>query len=148
MATTVMVGYANKAHDGFVGHSVIGHWANLGAGTITSNLKNTYGTVRLQLEEDRRDTGRTFLGSLIADHAKTGIGTLLSTGTIIGAGASVTGSSVPRVVPPFAWGAEGRDRLDEEAFVRIAGRVLPRRDVTLSTGREAWLRSLHSRLLR
>lgn len=148
MATTVMVGFANKSHDGFVGHSVIGHWANLGAGTITSNLKNTYGPVRLDLEGGRRDTGRTLLGSLIADHAKTGIGTLLSTGTIVGAGANVTGVSVPRVVPPFSWGADGRDRLDEEAFIRTAGRVLPRRNVELSTGREAWLRSLHARLVR
>jgi len=147
MATTVMVGYANKSHDGFVGHSVIGHWANLGAGTITSNLKNTYGPVRLELGGERRDTGRTFLGSLIADHAKTAIGTLLSTGTIVGAGASVTGAPVPRVVPPFAWGT-GPDRLDEEAFIRIAGRVLPRRNVELSPAREAWLRSLHARLLR
>lgn len=147
MATTVMVGYANKSHDGFVGHSVIGHWANLGAGTITSNLKNTYGPVRLDLGGERRDTGRTFLGSLIADHAKTGIGTLLSTGTIVGAGANVTGAPVPRVVPPFSWGG-GRDRLDEEAFVRTAGRVLPRRGVAVTPAREAWLRSLHARLLR
>ena len=148
MATTVMVGYANKSHDGFVGHSIIGHWANLGAGTITSNLKNTYGPVRLELGGDRRDTGRTFLGSLIADHAKTGIGTMLSTGTIVGAGASVTGISAPRVIPPFAWGADGLGRLEEDAFVRIAGRVLPRRNIALTPSREAWLRSLHARKVR
>ena len=148
MATTVMVGFANKSHDGFVGHSVIGHWANLGAGTITSNLKNTYGPVRLELGGERRDTGRTFLGSLIADHAKTGIGTLLSTGTIVGAGASVTGTSAPRVIPPFAWGSDGLGRLDEDAFVRIAGRVLPRRNIELTPSREAWLRSLHARKVR
>jgi UDP-N-acetylglucosamine diphosphorylase/glucosamine-1-phosphate N-acetyltransferase len=148
MATTVMIGYANKSHDGFVGHSVIGHWANLGAGTITSNLKNTYGPVRLETGGSKRDTGRTFLGSLIADHAKTAIGTLLSTGSVIGAGASVTGPPAPRVVPPFAWGQDGLSRLEEEAFVRIAGRVLPRRGVELTPGREAWLRSLHARMVR
>jgi UDP-N-acetylglucosamine diphosphorylase/glucosamine-1-phosphate N-acetyltransferase len=148
MATTVMVGYANKSHDGFVGHSVIGHWANLGAGTITSNLKNTYGPVRLELGNARRDTGRTFLGSLIADHAKTAIGTMLSTGTIVGTGASVTGFPVPRVIPPFAWGSDGLGRLEEDAFVRIAGRVLPRRNVELTPAREAWLRSLHARKVR
>jgi UDP-N-acetylglucosamine diphosphorylase/glucosamine-1-phosphate N-acetyltransferase len=148
MATTVIVGYANKSHDGFVGHSVIGQWANLGAGTITSNLKNTYGPVRLGLGGERRDTGRTFLGSLISDHAKTAIGTLLSTGSIVGAGASVTGIPVPRLVPPFAWGGDGLDRLDEEAFIRTAARVLPRREVELNPGREAWLRSLHARLVR
>ena len=148
MATTVMIGYGNKGHDGFVGHSVLGCWTNLGAGTITSNLKNTYGTVRLEVGSERRDTGRTFLGSLIADHAKTAIGSLLSTGTIIGAGASVTGSPIPRAVPPFAWGDDGLGRLDEEAFVRIAGRVMPRRNVELTPGRETWLRSLHARLVR
>ena len=148
MATTVMIGYGNKGHDGFVGHSVLGAWCNLGAGTITSNLKNTYGPVRLEIGAERRDTGRTFLGSLIADHAKTGIGTLLSTGTIIGTGSSVTGSPVPRVVPPFAWGQDGLGRLDEDAFVRIAGRVLPRRNVELTAVREAWLRSLHARMVR
>jgi UDP-N-acetylglucosamine diphosphorylase/glucosamine-1-phosphate N-acetyltransferase len=148
MATTVMIGYGNKGHDGFVGHSVIGCWTNLGAGTITSNLKNTYGTVRLEVGTERRETGRTFLGSLIADHAKTAIGSLLSTGTVIGAGASVTGSPVPRAVPPFAWGNDGLGRLDEEAFVRIAGRVLPRRNVELTPVREAWLRSLHARMVR
>lgn len=148
MATTVMVGYANKSHDGFVGHSVIGHWANLGAGTITSNLKNTYGSVRLALGDARRDTGRTFLGSFIGDHAKTGIGTLLSAGTVVGAGANLTGSPVPRVVPPFAWGGVGPDRIDEEAFIRTAGRVLPRREVALTPAREAWLRTLHARLAR
>jgi glucose-1-phosphate thymidylyltransferase len=148
MATTVMVGYANKSHDGFVGHSVIGHWANLGAGTITSNLKNTYGPVRLELGGERRDTGRTFLGSLVADHAKTAIGTMLSTGTVVGAGASVTGFPVSRVIPPFAWGSDGMGRLEEDAFVRIAGRVLPRRNIELTPSREAWLRSLHARKVR
>jgi hypothetical protein len=146
MATTVIVGYANKSHDGFVGHSVIGHWANLGAGTITSNLKNTYGPVRLELGRERRDTGRTFLGSFIADHAKTAIGTLLSTGSIVGAGASVTG--IPCLSYPFAWGGDALDRLDEEAFIRTAARVLPRRAVELNPGREAWLRSMHARLVR
>ena len=148
IGSTVVIGYANKSHDGFIGHSVIGHWVNLGAGTITSNLKNTYGPVRLDLGGERRDTGRTFLGSLIADHAKTAIGTLLSTGSIIGAGASVTGLPVPRRVPPFSWGGGGPDRLDEESFLRMAGRVLPRRGVELTPAREAWLRSLHARLVR
>lgn len=148
VSSSVFLGYANKAHDGFVGHSVIGHWVNLGALTTTSNLKNTYGPVRLAIGAERHDTGRTFLGSLIADHAKTAIGTLLSTGTVIGAGASVTVAPVPRAVPPFAWGSDGLGRLDEEAFIRIAGRVLPRRNIELTPAREAWLRSLHARLVR
>jgi UDP-N-acetylglucosamine diphosphorylase/glucosamine-1-phosphate N-acetyltransferase len=147
VATSVMVGYANKAHDGFLGHSVLGQWVNLGAGTITSNLKNTYGPIRLDLAGGRIDTGRSFLGSLVGDHAKTAIGTMLGTGTVIGAGANLFGrGEVPRHVPPFAWGLDGTARLEEDGFVRIAGRVMPRRGVELTSGRERWLRSLHRRL--
>ena len=87
ISTSVFLGYSNKSHDGFVGHSVVGRWVNLGAGTTTSNLKNTYGEVTLEIEGRRYPTGRQFLGSLIGDHAKTAIGTLLSTGTVIGTGA-------------------------------------------------------------
>jgi UDP-N-acetylglucosamine diphosphorylase/glucosamine-1-phosphate N-acetyltransferase len=146
VSSSVFVGYANKAHDGFVGHSVIGHWANLGAGTTTSNLKNTYGPIRLEADGARIETGRTFLGSLIGDHAKTAIGTMLPTGTIVGAGANVFGGApVPKHVPPFAWGAGG-ERVSEEGFLRIAGRVLPRRDVQLTAEREASLAATYRRL--
>src|SRR5207244_3610941 len=104
----VFLGYGNKAHDGFVGHSVIGRWANLGAGTVTSNLKNTYGRVRLDIGGTMLETGLQFLGSLVGDHAKTAIGTLLSTGTVIGTGANVfEGVRPPKYVPPFAWGGGG-----------------------------------------
>ncbi len=146
VSSSVFVGYANKAHDGFVGHSVIGHWANLGAGTTTSNLKNTYGPIRLEADGARIETGRTFLGSLIADHAKTAIGTMLPTGTIVGAGANVFGAAaVPKFVRPFAWGCDG-ERVNEEGFLRIAGRVLPRRDIELTPERAASLAATYRRL--
>jgi UDP-N-acetylglucosamine diphosphorylase/glucosamine-1-phosphate N-acetyltransferase len=145
MTTTVLLGYANKSHDGFVGHSVLGHWVNLGAGTTTSNLKNTYGEVRLDLPGGRVETGRTNLGSLIGDHAKTAIGTLLSTGTVIGAGANVVGAPVPRYVAPFSWGVVGGEWLGVEGFVKIATRVMPRRGVAVDARLEAALRALHAR---
>ena len=91
IATSAFLGYANKAHDGFVGHSVVGHWVNLGALTTTSNLKNTYGPVRLVVGDRRIDTGRQYLGTLFGDHAKTAIGTMLGTGTVVGTGANVFG---------------------------------------------------------
>lgn len=147
LSTSILTGYCNKSHDGFVGHSVLGHWTNLGAGTITSNLKNTYGEVRLDLPGGRVETGRTNLGSLIGDHAKTGIGTLLSTGTIIGAGASVVGSPVGRWVRPFVWGA-GDELLTAEGFLTIAKRVMPRRQVAVTPEMEAWLRAMHGDLTR
>lgn len=145
LSTSVFLGYANKSHEGFVGHSVIGHWVNLGAGTITSNLKNTYGEVRLDLPSGRIPTGRTNLGALFGDHAKTAIGCLLSTGTVVGTGANVLGAPVPRWVAPFSWGSEGGKFLDAEGFVKIARRVMPRRDVEVGPAEETWLRTLHQR---
>jgi UDP-N-acetylglucosamine diphosphorylase/glucosamine-1-phosphate N-acetyltransferase len=133
MSTCVLLGYANKAHDGFVGHSVLGRWVNLGAGTITSNLKNTYGTVRLTVGTTAIDTGQQFLGSLIGDHAKTAIGTLLGTGTVVGAGANVfAGVRTSKYVAPFAWGGGGTERMQRDGFLKVVERVMPRRDVELT----------------
>ena len=148
LAGSIFLGYANKSHDGFVGHSVVGQWANLGAGTITSNLKNTYGEVRLDLPGGRIVTGRTNLGTLLGDHAKTAIGTLFSTGSVVGTGANVVGTPVPRWVPPFAWGAGSAEFLDADGFIRIAKRVMPRRHVEVTEAVEASLRALHARLAR
>lgn len=139
MSNTIMLGHANKGHDGFVGHSYMGRWVNLGAGTITSNLKNTYGPVALWTPRGVRDTGMQFLGTLFGDHAKTGIGTCLTTGTVLGAGANVYGGQTPpKAVPPFAWGSAppySVYRLDK--FLEVAERVMSRRHVTLSDrGRE------------
>ncbi len=144
LAHCVFLGYANKAHDGFVGHSVIGRWANLGAGTITSNLKNTYGPVRLEVADTAIETGQQFLGSLIGDHAKTAIGTLLGTGTVIGTGASVFDAvRPPKYVAPFAWGATGSARMSREGFLRVAERVLPRRDVAVDDAVRATLARIY-----
>jgi UDP-N-acetylglucosamine diphosphorylase/glucosamine-1-phosphate N-acetyltransferase len=140
LVATVFLGYANKAHDGFVGHSVIGRWANLGAGTITSNLKNTYGPIRLEVAGTGLETGLMNLGSLIGDHAKTAIGTLLGTGTVIGTGAQVfEGVRPPKYVPPFAWGGAGNNLMNRDGFMTVAGRVLPRRKVALDAATRATL---------
>jgi UDP-N-acetylglucosamine diphosphorylase / glucose-1-phosphate thymidylyltransferase / UDP-N-acetylgalactosamine diphosphorylase / glucosamine-1-phosphate N-acetyltransferase / galactosamine-1-phosphate N-acetyltransferase len=149
IAASVFLGYANKSHDGFVGHSVIGQWVNLGAGTTTSNLKNTYGPVRLEVEGERIDTGRLNLGSLIGDHAKTAIGTMLGTGTVISAGANVFGQAgPPKYVPPFAWGCTGSERMSEDGFLRIAERVMSRRNVNFSPDRRESLRRAYQRSTR
>lgn len=146
VSASVFLGFANKSHDGFLGHSVLGHWVNLGAGTITSNLKNTYGAVRLDVAGHRIETGRSNLGTLFGDHAKTAIGTLLPTGCVVGAGANLFGSpSAPKYLAPFAWGLGG-DRVDAERFVTLAGRVMPRRGIELTPEREASLRAMHRRL--
>ncbi len=140
MASSVLLGYGNKSHDGFLGHSVLGRWVNFGAGTITSNLKNTYGPVRLDLGGTAIDTGQQFLGTLAGDHAKTAIGTLLGTGTVLGAGASVFDTvRSPKYVAPFAWGGSGSARMSRDGFLKIVERVLPRRDVELSEAMRAVL---------
>jgi len=143
VSATIFLGHANKGHDGFVGHSYLGRWVNLGAGTITSTLKNTYGTVQFWTPDGgkgrargggERDTGLQFLGTFFGDHAKTGIGTSLTTGTVIGAGANIYGSGMPpKVIPPFAWGDEppySTYRLDK--FLEVAARMMKRRHVDLS----------------
>jgi UDP-N-acetylglucosamine diphosphorylase/glucosamine-1-phosphate N-acetyltransferase len=136
LSATIVLGHANKSHDGFVGHSYLGRWVNLGAGTITSNLKNTYGPVHMWTPDGERDTGMQFLGTLFGDHTKTGIGTTLNTGTVIGAGANIYGTAVgPKVIPPFAWGDRAPYSTYElRKFLDVAKRVMSRRHVELSAG--------------
>ena len=149
MSTTVMLGYANKSHDGFVGHSVVGRWVNLAAGTTTSNLKNTYGPVRLDIGGEILETGHQFLGSLVGDHAKTAIGTLLSTGTVIGAGASVfDGVRAPKYVAPFDWGGSASERMTPQKFLAVVERVLPRRHVEVSEEMRSYLSRAYEWLTR
>jgi UDP-N-acetylglucosamine diphosphorylase/glucosamine-1-phosphate N-acetyltransferase len=146
IAASVFLGYANKSHDGFVGHSVVGRWVNLGALTTTSNLKNTYGPVRLEVPGERIETGRQNLGTLFGDHAKTAIGTMLATGTVVGAGASLFGPPTPpKYVPPFAWGSEGDERLTGEGFLVVAERVMTRRNVQLTPERRRSLERTFAR---
>ena len=132
IASSVFLGYANKAHDGFVGHSAIGRWVNLGADTVTSNLKNTYGPIKLRIDGETIETHRQNVGSLVGDHAKTAIGTLLDSGTVIGTGANVFGATrPPKYVPPFAWGTDG-ELMTADGFLTVATRVMPRRNVEVT----------------
>ena len=146
VSSTIMIGHCNKGHDGFVGHSVIGRWANLGADTVTSNLKNSYGSVSLWTPRGVEETGLQFLGSLVGDHAKTGIGTRLTTGCVIGAGANLFGSTMPpKAVAPFAWGeAPDWQSFAVEKFLQVAERVMARREVALSARMRECLRAAHS----
>ena len=146
VSMTVFLGHANKSHDGFVGHSYLGRWTNLGASTVTSNLKNTYGTVALWTPSGVRDTGMQFLGSLIGDHAKTAIGTRLTTGSVIGAGANVFATSMtPKVVAPFSWGGTSDASVYEsDKFLGVAERVMSRRHVALTERARRWLAAAHA----
>ena len=133
IADSVILGHSNKAHDGFVGHSYLGRWVNLGAGTTTSNMKNTYGSVALWTPSGIRDSGAVRLGSFFGDHVKTGIGLRLTTGSVVGAGSNIYGSAMPpKYVPPFSWG-EGEElgAYDIEKFLLTAERAMTRRQVGL-----------------
>jgi UDP-N-acetylglucosamine diphosphorylase/glucosamine-1-phosphate N-acetyltransferase len=146
LSNTVFAGYANKGHDGFVGHSYVGRWVNMGAGTITSNLKNTYGTVSLWTPSGIRDTGLQFLGTLFGDHVKTGIGLRLTTGTVLGTGANVYGDMPPKVVAPFSWGASAPYSLYQSAkFLETVERMMSRRHIELSERARRHLGGVHAR---
>ena len=107
---SIIHGYSNKYHDGFLGHGYVGEWVNLGALTTNSDLKNDYSNVSVMLDGKHSiDTGSTKVGSLIGDHTKTSIGTLFNTGSYVGAMALImaTGKPLPKFIPSFAWFLEG-----------------------------------------
>jgi UDP-N-acetylglucosamine diphosphorylase/glucosamine-1-phosphate N-acetyltransferase len=145
--SSVWQGYANKRHHGFVGHSLIGEWVNLGALTTTSDLKNNYGNVRVWMDGRDVDTGSPKVGALVGAHAKTGIGTLLPTGASVGTAANLFGGGrfAPRHAPAFAWW-DG-ERLAEhelERCVATARVAASRRGRTLGPGAESAMRALHA----
>lgn len=145
VSATVFVGHSNKGHDGFVGHSVLGRWVNLGAGTTTSNLKNTYGTVSLWTPEGIVDTKLQFLGTLFGDHAKTGIGLRLTTGSVVGTGANIFDSMPPKAVAPFSWGGSAPyAAFTVDKFVDMVERMMARRQMLLPESARSWWRRVHA----
>jgi UDP-N-acetylglucosamine diphosphorylase/glucosamine-1-phosphate N-acetyltransferase len=150
ISSCVVLGHSNKGHTGFVGHSYLGRWVNLGAGTTTSNLKNTYGTVQLWTPGGLTDTRQQFLGTMFGDHVKTGIGTMLTTGTVLGAGANVYGAAAhPKLVAPFAWGdGEPYSQFQVEKFIDVAARMMQRRGVSMGESQRRHLARTHARATR
>ena len=129
----VFFGYSNKAHDGFIGNSVIGEWCNLGADTNASNLKNSYEEVKLWSYTDETfiGTGLQFCGLIMGDHSKCGINTMFNTGTVVGVSANVFGSGFQRnFIPSFTWGGvSGFTTYDIKKAIRVATRVFERREI-------------------
>ncbi|MEA3505066.1 MAG: putative sugar nucleotidyl transferase, partial [Bacteroidota bacterium] len=130
---SVFLGYANKAHDGFVGNSVIGEWCNLGADTNTSNLKNTYEEVRLWSYVDKSfsNTGEQFVGLIMGDHSKCGINTMFNTGSVVGVNSNVFGDGYQRnFIPSFMWGGKsGYSKYSYAKAVKVAKVVYNRRNM-------------------
>jgi UDP-N-acetylglucosamine diphosphorylase/glucosamine-1-phosphate N-acetyltransferase len=133
---TVIFAYSNKAHDGFLGNSVIGEWCNIGADSNTSNLKNNYATVKLwnYNSEHFEDTSLQFCGLIMGDHSKCGINTMFNTGTVIGVSANIFGSGFPRnFIPSFSWGgASGFTTYRLSKAFEVAEKVMNRRNIELS----------------
>jgi len=142
----VFQGYSNKAHGGYLGDGWIGSWVNIGAGTNTSNLKNTYGDVRAAPDPDapREFTGETFLGAIIADHVRTAIGTRIMAGTVLHTGAMWAATEpATGAVERFAWVTDAvRERADIDRFIPTVRTVMARRDTELREPMDARLRAL------
>ena len=148
VSDSVFIGFSNKSHSGYIGHSLVGRWVNLGAYTTNSDLKNNYSPVRVWTPEGYIDTGQIKVGCFLGDHVKTGIGMTLNTGTVVGAGSNLYGNVMPSSkVPAFSWGSGdhlARHRLPE--FLATAKQVMARRKIELTPGvvkvlEKAWKRT-------
>lgn len=132
---SVIFGFTNKAHDGFLGNSVLGEWCNLGADTNNSNLKNNYGNVKLFNYNQNKpvDTGLQFCGLMMGDYSKSGINTMFNTGTVVGVAANIFGGGFPPThIPSFSWGGEnGFETYKQEKLFETAEKVFHRRGLTL-----------------
>ena len=149
---SVLFGYSNKAHDGFLGHSVIGEWCNLGADTNTSNLKNTYDTVRLWSygKQTFVSTSQQFCGLIMGDHSKCGINTMFNTGTVVGVNANVFGPGFQRnFIPSFTWGGtSGYTNYDLKKALEVAELVYARRHQNLDEVERDLLASVYNLTLK
>lgn len=135
---SIIHAFSNKQHDGFLGHSYIGEWVNLGADTNTSDLKNTYGDIKVMLRDREIDSGRMFLGLLCGDHSKSAINTSFTTGTVAGvAGVLLAEGFLPRAIPSFAWtGRKNSPIYKIEKALEVARKVMSRRGQVLTREEE------------
>ena len=146
----IIHGYSSKYHDGFLGHSYVCEWVNLGAMTTNSDLKNDYTTVSVEFKGQPTDTGEQFLGSMIGDHTKTSIGTLLNTGSMIGMMSNLvfSGQLMPKTVPSFCWMLNGRPTkgMGFKNMLATAKAAMARRDREMSEAEESLIRRVRDML--
>lgn len=143
---TIMGNYSNKQHDGFIGHSYLGEWINIGAASNNSDLKNNYGPVRMWCAGKMRETGRQFLGTVIGDHTKTGINTLFNTGTVIGFNCNIYSSELPdKFVPSFSWG-HGMEMSEYDLIkaMQTAEVVMERRKIKFTSAHKRLFEKIHT----
>ena len=146
----ILQGYSNKYHDGFLGHSYVGEWVNLGAMTTNSDLKNDYSTVSVYFKGQLTDTGEQFLGAMIGDHTKTSIGTILNTGSMIGMMSNLvfSGPLMPKEVPSFCWMLNGRPTKGTgfKGMLATAKAAMGRREKEMSEAEETLIRHVRDLL--
>jgi UDP-N-acetylglucosamine diphosphorylase / glucose-1-phosphate thymidylyltransferase / UDP-N-acetylgalactosamine diphosphorylase / glucosamine-1-phosphate N-acetyltransferase / galactosamine-1-phosphate N-acetyltransferase len=140
----IIHGFSNKQHDGFLGHSYVAEWVNLAADTVSSDLKNTYGTIRVPINGEPIESNQMFVGLTIGDHSKTGIGQMFPTGAVVGFGCNVaTAGFAPQFVPSFSWlTTKDNSRWEVHRCLDVARRVMARRDVKMTAAEEALFLSL------
>ena len=145
---SVIFGYSNKGHDGFLGNSVMGEWCNIGADSNNSNLKNNYADIRLwsYVKQGFEKTGLQFCGLMMADHSKCGINTMFNTGTVVGVMCNIYGSGFPRTfIPSYSWGgASGYSLYKFEKALETAKLVMARRDKNLDETEESILNHIYN----
>lgn len=148
ISASIVHGRTNKAHLGYLGNSLVGEWCNLGADTNVSNLKNTYGPIRIQLNPDTppEDTGHSHLGPILGDFVRTAIGTRILTGAVVGTGAMLaTPGYAPKCCPAFAFHTDkGAQPTDLDRFLATVRRILAQRDEPLTDAEAHLLRTLHT----
>lgn len=146
---SVIFGYSNKGHDGFLGNSVLGEWCNLGADTNVSNLKNNYAEIKLWNYEKGgfKNTGLQFCGMMMGDHSKSGINTMFNTATVVGVSANIYGGGFPRnFIPSFAWGGSEKWMVYRfEKAMEVAEKVMERRNKQLDEVEKAILKEVFDR---
>ena len=142
--SVVVEGYTNKVHYGFLGNSYIGEWVNLGAGTSNSNLKNNYGKVRVQMNDEVFDTNRIHLGCFIGDYVKTSIGTKINTGSVYGPGSMIFSKDFPsKNIPILTWYTDnGMSKVSIDKFILNCQRMKKRRGVDFDIVEEQFYRNL------
>ena len=146
VTNSVVFGYSNKGHDGYLGNSLIGEWCNLGADTNTSNLKNNYADVKIwNYEEDKfLTTGEQFCGLIMGDHSKSAINTMFNTGTVVGVCSNIFGSGFPRnFIPSFSWGGnKGFAEYNIDKVFEVNSKVMKRKKCIFSEKDKAILTHL------
>lgn len=138
---SIIQGYSNKYHAGFLGHSYLGEWVNIGAIATNSDLKNTYSNIRMEVDNQMLDTGLMKMGVVLGDHVKLGIGVMLVGGATVGVASNIMNGLAPKVIPPFVW-SDGNNVSEYtlEKFIAVAHKAMSRRKMEMSTAQANLIR--------